>query len=397
MRWEDERYVRVYTRNTPEWLALSWRARGIFCLVLRAVDRAGLLPVGKLGLRGVAVVVGAPPEDADGALRELLADGCLRFDEVAGLVMVPNFLAAQEAVQSDAARKRASRERARATAMSQNVTVGHADPADGGNVPAAARVGNMGADAHMSRDVTLGHESGQLVTNQGQNVTRGHAVTRAVTPILTVPSLTEEEIAPPGAPGPDGPGLFPGMESDPIDMVREVYDHWLAGWKRVIGGTNPPKLTDQRRRKVKARLAEGHTVEEIKRATDALWTDSWHIENGYYDLELVCRDSVKLSSFLARIEKPKPPPPVEPPKGPPQSAPRRREHDPEVSPEERAKGLEIARLHIERMKNGGLAHRPLTEEQLREKQKGDVARLVATMTPEEKADYERGPDRMEAQ
>lgn len=113
MRWEDERYVRFYTRDTPEFLALSWHARGLLGLIMRKVDRAGILPVGKLGLRGVAVVVGGPWTEVEGPLRELIDDGCVRFEEESARVVLPNFLDAQEAKQSDAARKRASRERAR--------------------------------------------------------------------------------------------------------------------------------------------------------------------------------------------------------------------------------------------------------------------------------------------
>ena len=114
VRWEDERYVRFYTRNTPEWLAMSWHARALFGLLMREVDRAGILKVGKLGLRGVAVAVTAPYVEIESPLKELLSDGCVRFDETAGLVMLPNYIEAQESSQSDAARKRASRERARA-------------------------------------------------------------------------------------------------------------------------------------------------------------------------------------------------------------------------------------------------------------------------------------------
>ena len=58
MRWEDERYVRFYTRDTPEFLAMSWLARALFGLIMRKVDRAGILVVGRLGLKGVAVAVG---------------------------------------------------------------------------------------------------------------------------------------------------------------------------------------------------------------------------------------------------------------------------------------------------------------------------------------------------
>ena len=51
MDWSDERYVRVYTRDTPDWQCLSFLAQGLFCLILRKVDRAGVLPLGRSGRR----------------------------------------------------------------------------------------------------------------------------------------------------------------------------------------------------------------------------------------------------------------------------------------------------------------------------------------------------------
>jgi hypothetical protein len=149
MRWEDERYVRLYTRNTPEWLSLSWAARGLFSLILREVDRAGILPLGKLGPKGVAIAVNAPWRDVEAPLCELLSDGCVQIgsdDPITSKLIVPNFLTAQEAFQSDASRKRKSREMARAAlsvtprdqleshgvtkshVQSQAVTIGHSDP-----------------------------------------------------------------------------------------------------------------------------------------------------------------------------------------------------------------------------------------------------------------------------
>lgn len=153
MRWEDERYVRFYTRNTPEWLALSWRARGLFGLLMRAVDRAGILAVGKLGPKGVATAIGAPWVEVEGPLDELLADGCVQHNGPA--VVIPNFLPAQEAPQSDAARKRAQRERARAEVTKRD------------------------------------HMESQIVTEPPLSVTSGHVGSRPVTPSLAVPSLAE--------------------------------------------------------------------------------------------------------------------------------------------------------------------------------------------------------------
>lgn len=171
MRWEDERYVRFYTRDTPEFLALSWVARALFGLILRKVDRAGILSVGKLGLKGVAVAIGGPWVEVEAPLAELLADGCLVFDEARVAVLVPNFILAQDAPQSDAARKRASREKAR------------------------AEIGGSAFTSEIARQVT------NRDSMSSQNVTKSHTESRPVTSghvesLRAVPSRTDPEIPP---------------------------------------------------------------------------------------------------------------------------------------------------------------------------------------------------------
>ena len=151
MRWEDERYVRLYTRDTTDWLALSFDAQALLALILRKVDRAGLMPLGRHGKRGVVIAIGHPGlwERLGPALEELLADGCVHITADGGTLVVPNFLAAQEARASDKARQQKARELARDTASvtrrddsSQAVTESHAD----------------------LRPITDGHDASQTVT-----------------------------------------------------------------------------------------------------------------------------------------------------------------------------------------------------------------------------------------
>lgn len=47
MNWSDERYVRLFTRDTVTWLRWSFETRAIFCLMLRKVDRSGVLETGR--------------------------------------------------------------------------------------------------------------------------------------------------------------------------------------------------------------------------------------------------------------------------------------------------------------------------------------------------------------
>ena len=160
MRWEDERYVRIYTRDTVNWLGLSFIAQGLFCLLLRKVDRAGLLKLGKQGRRAVAIIIGFPGDwtRLEPALEELLADGCVAIQ--GDHLLIPNFIEAQEANQSDAQRKRESRARSR-------------------DIAAAAAVLNPDK---TSEYVTGSHETGQKVTSS-------HTASQVVTPSCAVPPV----------------------------------------------------------------------------------------------------------------------------------------------------------------------------------------------------------------
>ena len=127
MRWPDERYVKVYTRDTPDWLALGWEARALFWELLRKADRAGLLEVGKSGNRGIAALTGIPVDVVERTLSALIEDGCV--EQRGPQLLIRNYIEAQNANQSDRARQQKAREAARDKAMredakpSQNVTV----------------------------------------------------------------------------------------------------------------------------------------------------------------------------------------------------------------------------------------------------------------------------------
>ena len=170
MRWEDERYVRVYSRDTIDWLGLSFEAQALFVLLLRKVDRAGVLPLGKHGKRGVALAIGHVREwpRLEPALEELLTDGCVRTSADGASLVVPNFIAAQEARSSDKARQQKARETARDLAAANDVTLRDV----------------------KSQAVTHGHAGSHRVTHDD-------AASHAVTPSLAVPSLAVPTYCPP--------------------------------------------------------------------------------------------------------------------------------------------------------------------------------------------------------
>lgn len=183
MRWEDERYVRLYTRDTPEWSVLSWEARAVFYEILRKVDRAGVIPLGRSGYRGVAGLLRVPLDVVERAIAELLEDGCLERD--AARLVVPRFIEAQEARQSDRARQAASRERARTI-----------PPSDRQRPPQTREPQNTSS----------------------QNVTEGHTPSHAVTSCHSLPSLAVPSPAEPSR------SQIPPESVDPVPVTTRARE-----------------------------------------------------------------------------------------------------------------------------------------------------------------------------
>lgn len=113
MDWSNERWVKLYTRDTSDFLLLSWQARGLFALILRAVNRRGEIDLGRTGPRSLAVILHASHDAAAimACLNELIADGCVAIE--GQTLRVVNFETAQSTALSDAARARAHREKLR--------------------------------------------------------------------------------------------------------------------------------------------------------------------------------------------------------------------------------------------------------------------------------------------
>ena len=203
MRWEDEPFVKVYTRDTVQWMGLSFTAKGLFVLLLKKVDRAGLLPLGRHGRRAVAIAIGHPEEweRLEPALEELLADGCVVIVE--DVLMIPNFIEAQEARQSDRERKRAQRERDRA---------------------------KVGILKSPTKNVTT-------ETNESHAVTRGHTESHAVTLRIDENRIDEnriEEVTP--LPPKGGVGDQPSKPKPRGTKAARVFDEatLTADEKRLV-------------------------------------------------------------------------------------------------------------------------------------------------------------------
>jgi hypothetical protein len=188
----------VYTRDTGDWNGLGWEARALFLALLRKCDRAGILDVGKKQITGLASIVAMPEEVVARALPVLLEDGCLVAN--GSLLVVRNYIEAQESAQTDAQRSRERRARDRDRELSQNVT-----------------------------------RESQSVTETTRASTDGHGEALRAVPSRAVPN-SDPDHCPSGRP--DGPlFLFPG-DAAPQKKTKRNYsrgflDFWQVYPRRV--------------------------------------------------------------------------------------------------------------------------------------------------------------------
>ena len=151
LRWEDERYVRLYTRDTVGWNMLPWQSRALLPLLCRKVDRVGVLEIGSHGTKGLASTVGLPINVTEQGLKGLVSTGAVVISN--GTLLIPNFLKAQDTPSSDAQRKRDQRERARASLDTPGEDKG-----------LVCQTINVTKRDEMSRGVTSGHAESRGVT-----------------------------------------------------------------------------------------------------------------------------------------------------------------------------------------------------------------------------------------
>jgi hypothetical protein len=221
VNWSDERYVKLYVRNTATWVLWPWQARAVFPSMLKAMNGAGIIETGSGDpLTALSVLIAMPREVVEVGLSAIIESRTI--ESIRDGYLMPKFIEAQEATKTDSLRKRDQRERQRAQAR------------------AIPRV----------------------------DVTRGHEVSRAV-PLQ--PSPAQPTTSPPPA------QPIPEATADAVDLVigrmLEVQDQQPANdvvnaWNRL---PKPfPKvatLTSKRKATVLARLRE---VPEVGRWRSAI-------------------------------------------------------------------------------------------------------------------------------
>lgn len=155
MNFSEERWVKLYTRDTTGWRMLTWQARCVLLHAFRKVDRSGAIDLDGDGLDGLAVMLDLPPEVVEAAMsgkQGLVARGAAEVVTLEGrsFFLLPRFIEAQDAKSTPRARKAASRELA------------------------------LAAQSDVTRLDVLGHSVTKR-DQESQNVTESHAASHEVT------------------------------------------------------------------------------------------------------------------------------------------------------------------------------------------------------------------------
>jgi hypothetical protein len=130
MDFANERYVRLYTRDTMGWKKLRWEGRLVWMELYRKADRSGIVSLGGDEPWEAAVILCDIPEE----VAKVGMERCLDREWIVrdgDRLVFPEYIEANETPQSDAQRQRESRAKRAAVTkrdgQSQNVTDCHAE------------------------------------------------------------------------------------------------------------------------------------------------------------------------------------------------------------------------------------------------------------------------------
>jgi hypothetical protein len=163
MDWANERYVRAYTRNTGDLLAIGWQGRTVWWELLRAADRCGIIELGD-EIEVLADMLRLPVEVVEVGFAAILKRKMAYLTTSPVGIVIPNYIPANETPMSTAMRSREYRERERSQRRL------------------------MALESSMQQNVT---DAQQNVAEPSRGATPRHAPSRAVTPCRSDPCRSD--------------------------------------------------------------------------------------------------------------------------------------------------------------------------------------------------------------
>ena len=293
MHWSDERYVRVFVRDSLTWKLWSWESRSLFILLLRKSDRAGVIDIGEhTPARAAAAIAEMPINVVKIALPPILESGTLEVGE--GALVFPNFIEAQEAKSSDAQRQRESRGRRRALKRAKER--GHdTEQADSDCDDGSQNVTDSHTESH---GVTLNRTTPSLATLKDGPGTKAPGKNRATKKVSPTPK----------PPSDDGVAIAqylydaierhtPGHlgEMSPQDVVKR-----LTAWARQVDGALAQRGTVQLKRNGERVPPVPVSVEDMRAIIDYAHDPSDPSRNGNFSWHDNLRSGASLREQAGR-------------------------------------------------------------------------------------------------
>jgi hypothetical protein len=214
MDFANERYVRLYVRDTITWLRLKFEGQTILALMLRKADRAGVIdmdPDIEPWEAAMLHLPGCPEPFAKLGMGNCLKQKCIVHD--GDRLVFPRYIEANETPMSD--KQRAKESRAKRALL---------DQFDQLSLPLQSQRAPSQSEVQASRFVT---PPSQIVMPASHAVTPRHAESHAVTPCRTVPyravpsslletnsSLSKPDTSSPDARARAGCGVGVGVGND---------------------------------------------------------------------------------------------------------------------------------------------------------------------------------------
>lgn len=264
LEWDQERWVKVYVRDSGDFAMLSWDAKALLLMLWRKADQLGVV---RSAARCLPAFLGHRENAAQ------IAQGLADLEAIGSVEVRPDslrlleFVDAQSAVLCDRVRQAARRDRKAVsgnTLESQNVTESHA----------------------MSRDVTHGHAASRDVTTR-QDQTRQEESRSDQTPTVEPPALQPDPkpqadasasagfaLTPESHPnGPqDAKAPKPTRKPDPIPNIALGLFAELQQARRRCNPNvpNTESKAEGATREIERCLREGLTVDQLRHVI-AVW------------------------------------------------------------------------------------------------------------------------------
>ena len=159
-----------------------------------------------------------------------------------------------------------------------------------------AKDDKRGSEAGRKADQRVRDRAGQDVTTD-LVVTKGHP---------RVEESREEETTSVESVGLDGSESPLGSSASKPGRWSAEISELFAAWQQQCGHPHA-KLTSDRRTKIRARLNDGYTVEEIRQAIGGAAAAAYVDDRGkrHDDIELICRSGSRLEAFMGRVSPPR--------------------------------------------------------------------------------------------